>query len=115
MDIAEKWEGESNENKPFIDTNSNSQEESFLKKIGQRFFGIFIAFSIGIYAGIICRTIHEAWIYAALFCGEALLCILISGAIKTYSIKKIISTFSLYFTISALTTPVTCWINFKFF
>lgn len=113
MDIAEKWEGESNENQPFLDTGSS--DESIFKKIWQRFFGIFVSFAIGVYAGVICRTLHEAWIYAALFCGEALLCIIVSGIIKTYSIKKIISTFSIYFTISALTTPVTCWIYFKFF
>lgn len=112
----EKWEGEATEATPFLDSLNPIQlesEPSTSKKIGNRFFGVFVSIIIGIYAGFISRTMQEAWVYAALFCGEALICSCLSGIIKSYSFKKTITSFALYFLVSAISTPIFCFLSYR--
>lgn len=98
---------------PKGDQQQDEYQPSKAKKIWNRFFGIFVSVTIGVYAGLICRTMQEAWIYAALFCGEALVCACIAGIIKTYSFRKSITAFAVYFLISAVFTPIATWAEFR--
>lgn len=113
----EKWEGEATENTPFLDSLSPVQIENeplTAKKIGNRFFGIFVSITVGVYSGLVSRTMQEAWIYASLFCGEALICACISGIVKSYSFKKSITSFALYFLTSSISTPISCYLGYRF-
>ena len=114
MDADERWEGEPVETATFGGDGQQEDEPSTAKKIWNRFFGVFVSITIGVYAGLMCRTMQEAWIYSALFCGEALVCACVAGIIKTYSFKRSITTFAIYFVISAISTPVSCWLGFQF-
>ena len=113
MDVDEKWEGETVETVPYGDM-APDEEDHPCKKIWNRMFGLFIAITVGIYAGLMCRTMQESWIYAALFCGEALVCACVAGIIKTYSFKRSITSFAIYYVLSAITTPISTWLGFQF-
>lgn len=113
----ERWNRESNENTPFLDSSHTPQTEVeplTAKKIGNRFLGVFIAITVGVYSGLISRTMQEAWIYASLFCGEALICACIAGIVKQYNFKKSLTHFALYFIISAISAPISCYLGFRF-
>jgi hypothetical protein len=69
-----------------------------------------VAVAVGIYAGIISRTMHEAWIYSTIFCSEALICAAVAVFLKTYTLKKSIAGFSLYFLTSAALAPLAWWV-----
>lgn len=112
----ENWEGEATESTPFLDSLNPVQIENeplTAKKIGNRFFGILVSIAVGLYSGFISRTMQEAWIYALLFCGEALICACLSTIVKTYSFKKAITSFALYFLISSISTPVSCYLCYR--
>ncbi|EAY11356.1 hypothetical protein TVAG_379380 [Trichomonas vaginalis G3] len=111
MDVDETWDGQLVETSSF---DSQFEEEKPLKKLWNRLFGLFICVCVGIYAGLMCRTMQESWIYAALFCGESLVCACVAGIIKTYSFKKSITAFAIYYLISAIVTPITTWLSFAF-
>lgn len=113
----ERWEGEAAETTPFLDSSPSPQTEIeplTAKKIGNRFFGVFVSITVGVYSGLISRTMQEAWIYASLFCGEALICACISGIVKTYSFKKSLTSFALYFIVSAISAPISCYLGYRF-
>ena len=113
MDVDEKWEGETVETVPYGDL-AEEEDDNPCKKIWNRFFGLFISVTVGIYAGLMCRTMQESWIYAALFLGEALICACVAGIIKTYSFKRSITNFAIYYVISAIATPISTWLAFQF-
>jgi hypothetical protein len=69
---------------------------------------------VGIYAGLVSRTMQEAWIYATIFCSEALVCGCLAAVLKTYTFKKAITGFSCYFLISAFIAPASCWFKDHF-
>lgn len=111
------WEGESTENTPFLDSSPTKQPEielSTTKKIGNRLFGVFVAITVGVYSGLISRTMQESWIYATLFCGEALICACIAGIVNSFSFKKSLTSFALYFIISAVAAPISCYLGHTF-
>ncbi|KAK8886456.1 hypothetical protein M9Y10_041919 [Tritrichomonas musculus] len=113
----EKWEPESNETTPFLDSVNPSQPENeplTAKKIGNKFFGVFVSITVGVYSGLISRTMQEAWIYASLFCGEALICACVAGIVVPFSYKKSITSFALYFLISAICTPISSYLGYRF-
>ena len=83
------------------------------KKIINRFLGIFISITIGFFAGLSCKAIQESFIYSGLFFGECLICLCVSGLIKTLSLKNIILSFSFYFISAAISTPIAAWIGSK--
>jgi hypothetical protein len=119
MDGDESWEGDQYERTPFLDLAASTTTQppeipvSPAKKIWNRVFGIFVSITIGCYAGLICPTMQEAWLYTALFIGEALVCACVSGIIKTPSFKRSITGFVIYFLISALFTPIACWFGLQ--
>ena len=113
IDIDEKWEGETVETVSFGGMTEDEEDHPF-KKVWNRLFGLFIAITVGIYAGLMCRTMQEAWIYSALFCGEALVCACVAGIVKTYSFKRSITSFAIYYALSAITTPISTWLGFQF-
>lgn len=115
MDIDEEWDGEPVESMPFGGELPDEEEEkSPLLRIWNRFFGLFIAVTVGIYAGLMCRTMQEAWIYSALFLGEALICACVAGIIRSYSLKRSITSLAIYYVISAVASPISCWLGFQF-
>lgn len=114
MENDQAWEGEALETTPFAPKGEQVSEESTFSRIWNRFFGLFVSTVIGVYAGLISRTMQEAWIYAALYCGEALVCACVAGIIKSYSFKKTVTNFALYFVISAVATPISCWLGIHF-
>jgi uncharacterized membrane protein len=83
-------------------------------KLWHRFFGLFISVTVGVYAGLVSRTMQESWIYSAIFCSEALLCAFLAVFLKTYTFKKAITGFSCYFLLSALLAPSTSWFKDRF-
>lgn len=113
----EIWEGEPTETTPFLESVSPPQTENeplTAKKIGNKFFGIFVSITVGVYSGLISRTMQEAWIYSFLFFGEAIICACIAGIVKTYSFKKSLNSFALYFLISATFSPISCYLAYRF-
>jgi hypothetical protein len=104
------------ETTPFLESEQNAEESkpSVARKFLNRFFGAFVSVTIGVYAGLISRTMQEAWIYAALFSAECLVCACIAAVIKTHSFRKSIASFAVYFLVSALFAPVSCWFWFRF-
>ena len=121
MEVEDRWDNEydesdEDEKQPFLESTTPVKDgEPFTaKRIWKKFFEIFVSIALGVYAGFICRTMQEAWLYAALFSGEALVCACVSGLVKSYSFKKSISAFSLYFVISAITTPIASWLQLMF-
>lgn len=111
MEVDDTWDSQLVETSSF---DSQFENESPFKKYWNRAFGLFISVTVGIYAGLMCRTMQEAWIYAALFCGESLICACIAGIIKTYSFKRSITAFAVYYIISAIATPITTWLSYQF-
>ena len=79
------------------------------KKIVNRVFGVIIAISIGIFAGMSCKSTTESLLYSALFLGECFICVCISGIVKTLSFKNSIIAFAVYFGICAIITPLASW------
>ena len=117
--MNDEWEGENLETLPFLHDNETSVEDSKYeispaKKIFNICFNVFLSISIGAYAGLSCRSMQEAWIYAAMFIGEAMVCACIAGIIKTYSFRKSLSSFTVFFVISAIVSPASCWLSFQF-
>jgi hypothetical protein len=99
------------ESAPFLEGKALNDEPpaSPLLKLWNRFLGLFIAVSVGIYAGVVSRTAQEAWLYATIFCSEALICAAIAVFLKTYTFKKALTGFSAYFLISAFLAPSARW------
>ena len=112
MDVDDKWEVDPVETVPYSDLETE-EEEKPLQKLWNRMFGLFIAVTVGIYAGLMCRTMQESWIYAALFCCESLICACVAGIVKTYSFKRSITSFAIYYVISAVATPISTWLGFQ--
>jgi energy-converting hydrogenase Eha subunit A len=95
---------------PFLDSKAADEPQpSTIMKLWHRFFGLFVAVAVGIYAGIVSRTLQESWIYSTIFCTEALACAAISVFLKTYTLKKAITGFTAYFLISAFLAPCSSW------
>jgi hypothetical protein len=95
---------------PFLESkNVDEPQQSTIMKLWHRFFGLFVAVAVGIYAGIVSRTLQESWIYSTIFCTEALICAAIAVFLKTYTLKKAITGFSAYFLISAFLAPCASW------
>jgi hypothetical protein len=117
MEGESLWEGAELETIPFLDmAQGNSTEEqqpTLAKKIWNRVFGVFVSITIGVYIGFSCVTMQDAWIHAASFCGEALICACVAGIVKTPSFKRSIFGIALYFTISAVSTPIACWLGLQ--
>jgi hypothetical protein len=117
MDSHERWEGDPVETTPFLadqPSGSDNPPPSSFRKIWNRAFSVFVAITLGVYAGLVCDTVQEAWIYSALFFGEALVCACIAGVIQTPSFRKSITAFAVYFIISAVSTPIACWIGLQY-
>lgn len=111
------WPDNPSENTPFLENVNPVQESEILssKKLGNRFFGIFVSISIGIYSGLISRTAQESWIYATLFSFEAIICAVVASfKFKNFALKKSITSFSVYFAISAFISPVSHFIGYRF-
>lgn len=101
------------ENTPFLG-DSVSEDKSFLKLLGQQSLNLLISITVGLYAGFSCRSMQEAWIYATIFCAEGLICSISATFIKTYSIRKALTSFCFYFVLSGIISPSCCWLCFKF-
>jgi hypothetical protein len=97
---------------PFLDSKTPEEpQSSAIVKLWHRFFGLFVAIAVGLYAGIVSRTMQESWIYATIFCSEALICAAAAVFLKTYTLKKAITGFSAYFLISAFLAPCSFWMR----
>jgi hypothetical protein len=110
------WTADELETTPFIDPAERVKDEpppSMAKKIWNRVFGIFVAATIGAYAGLVSATLQESWIYAASFIGEALVCACVAGIIRNTYFKRSVAGIALYFVISAIVTPIACYIGFQ--
>ena len=107
---------ESMERVPFLgDTGSVTANDQsiFQGQRGKKLFGLFISLAVGCYAGIICRTMQETWIYSALFCGEALICAFLGGVVRPYTLSASVTSLASYFLISAVTTPIATLIGLR--
>jgi hypothetical protein len=119
MDGDEHWEGDELERTPFLDPAQSAAAQppevpvSTAKRVWNRLFGLFVSVTIGCYAGFVCPTMQDAWIYTALFIGEALVCACVAGIIKTATFKRSITGFVIYFIISAVVTPIACWFGLQ--
>ena len=101
--LSEKFEGETVET---INYKEENDENGQPKKLANKIFGAIIAFSIGIFAGMSCKSIGESLLYSALFLGESFICVCISGIVKALNFKNSIIAFSIYFGICAVVTPL---------
>ena len=104
--LADKFDGESIKTTEFKQDDTNDGQP---KKIMNKVFGVLVAMSIGIFAGMSCKSINESLLYSALFLGESFICICISGIVKTLSLKNSIISFAIYFGACAIVTPLTSW------
>jgi hypothetical protein len=111
-----RWDGDNMESTPFLDsaTSSDDSKPSVAKKLWNRFFGAFVSVTIGIYAGLLCRTMQESWKFAAIFSGESFICAALAVLIKAHALRKSITSFAIYFLASAVCSPIACWFRFKF-
>lgn len=76
--------------------------------------GVFISVSVGIYAGLMCRSMQDSWIYASLFSFEALISAGITMFVKSYGIRRATKLFVMYFMLTAISTPIAAWFSFRF-
>jgi hypothetical protein len=104
--LDDKFEGENLKTTEFRQDDSNDVAP---KKIVNKVFGILISISIGIFAGMSCKSINESLLYSALFLGECFICICISGIVKTLSLKSSIISFAIYFFICSIVVPLASW------
>ena len=100
------------ESTPFL--NPTHDENSISKSLWLYCFNLIIAITVGIYAGLTSRSMQESWIYSTIFCAEALICSIVSLFIKSYSLKKALTSFTFYFIVTAMISPLCCWLCFKF-
>lgn len=104
----EKFDGELVQTTEWKRPGTDTEDES-PKKIWNNVFGVIAAISIGVFAGMSCKTIGESFLYSALFLGECFICVCISGIVKTLSFKNSIISFAVYFGICGLITPLASW------
>ena len=104
--LDDKFEGENLKTTDFKQDDSN---EGAPKKMLNKVFGILVSISIGIFAGMSCKSINESLLYSALFLGECFICICISGIVKTLSLKNSIISFAFYFGVCAIVVPLISW------
>ena len=104
--LSDKFDGEE---VTTIEFKEQEETESQPKKVVNRIFGIIVAISIGVFAGMSCKSIGESLLYSALFIGECFICVCISGIVKAISLKNSIVAFAVYFGICAVITPLASW------
>ena len=113
MELDDRSEN-SLERVPFVGESDDDSDRPWLRVHWQKtLFGLFVSIAVGFYAGFICRSLQESWIYSALFCGEALICACLAGIIQTYSLRKSVTSLSVYFVASAATAPFATWLRYK--
>jgi hypothetical protein len=107
-------EGGPGETTPFLDLPSTARDShtSHTTKLLSQFFGILVAVSVGVYAGICCRSAEESWMYSTLFCVEGLATSCFALILKTHAHRKTVVAFATYFVISAILTPCAYLLGF---
>lgn len=95
---------------PFISVEDNeivvASKRTELEKIWNKYLGFIVACVIGVYTGYRCTHIDDSYIYALLFFGEGLTCLIISKILKNYSLSRLLKSFYKYFIVSGITTPI---------
>jgi hypothetical protein len=75
----------------------------------QRLLAPLVAILVGVYAGAICATLREAWLYAAAFCGEGLACALAAAFVRAATLKRSLQAIGAWFAVTGVATPLACW------
>jgi hypothetical protein len=108
MEGKERWDGSGAEATPFLDTQPPPDGESVAVKLWMQFVALFVAISVGAYAGLLAHSREESWLYSALFCVEAFVSVCMAGVVKPHSHRKSLTSFAAYFVCSAVTVIITC-------
>ncbi|EAY05658.1 hypothetical protein TVAG_216340 [Trichomonas vaginalis G3] len=109
LPLEEKFDGELLQTTEWKKPGTTDEDDEAPKKVWNKVFGIFVAISIGVFAGMSCKTIGESFLYSALFLGECFICVCISGIVKTLSFKSSVISFAIYFGICGIVTPISSW------
>jgi hypothetical protein len=115
MDPHDRFEGDPLERTPFLSEPSTlSSDTHTTKTLWSKIYGVLVSVVLGIYAGLACETVQESWMYAVMFIGEALICACIAGIIQSPSLRRSVTGFAIYFVVSAVFTPLSCWMGLQY-
>ena len=83
------------------------------KIVWNTLFGILVSIIAGSYIGLSSKSLKESWIYCWVFLLLAIGSALTSVLARTYTTRKIVISFVLYFLICGLSSPVSSWLGFQ--
>jgi len=111
MDLKEDFEGENIQTTEWKDKDQSDDITNSSQIKWNRLIGSIVAVSIGFFCGLSCKQLHESFLYTGMFLGESIICFFISGIIKTLSFKNTIVSFSIFFIVAGISTPLAAWIG----